>query len=295
MKSAKIGSAALEPERPIGVPSSNPTHTPHRQFRRVAHEPGVTRAVCRSGLRRHGTAVSRLADTASGPALNHAAQRGRDKVRLRRADDRVAAARGRLPYGTVPAEHGDRRTRRRAPTLRRQHRVGRRQLEERDLGGAERQTRIRRERPLDPEAARGLDDSPGTDRQTQARKGYVARPFQRLAQFDGSKERAVGVRRLPHAGWCIERERLVLQHGSQGVGRIRSRCQGGQRHDRLEGASRLTPGVRGSIELRLAVGATADHRQDVAGPRVQGHERPLKRRGLFRQTGTEALHAADPV
>ena len=155
------------------------------------------------------------------------------------------------------------------------HRVGRGQIERRDQPGAERQRRhvgqIRRAR----RRRRACSTVRDADLLLQIRGGGVVRFDQRRAQ----RQR---VRRLAFARCAASipdrpaRDTLsqVRQHRDRRIAvRERRRI-----HERLERRARLAPAARRAVERARAVVAAADHREDVAGRRIDRDERRLRAR-----------------
>ena len=110
--------------------------------------------------------------------------------------------------------------------------------------------------------------------------GDVARQRERAAQRD----RPLRIRRRNcpgvHVCWLNSNDvgsSITTVAGVMSVRPSATACSNADEVDeRLEDRARLTPRGDGAVVLRLVVGAAADEREHLAGPRVDGDERGLR-------------------
>ena len=105
-------------------------------------------------------------------------------------------------------------------------------------------------------------------------------------------ERAVVVGGLPHLATGPDPQRGVVHHGRErelGIP-LALPLQGGKRNDRLERAARLAPRLRGPVELRPTILGATHHGEDLAGARVERHQRRLDLAGLPPQPAHPTAH-----
>ena len=150
-------------------------------------------------------------------------------------------------------------------------------FEEIQIGGAESERQIRRQRAGESEAARGVDHVVDADFFGEFDGRDVARTGQRAAQGDETLEFVVVVVR-----------RVGLAAADRGEGRVEDGVKGSEALlDRgrididLERAAHLALGLDRAIEFRFAEIVTADHGFDFAGTIVDREQRRLRAGVLF--------------
>ena len=277
MNSVQIGSAACEPVRPIGWLSSKPTQT----------------TVSSSGVKPTNQASRRSLVVPLLPAASSVNPSARAPapvpslitLRIMFVTRNVVSGRATgLPGASLRPQRSRSRPRCGRCALQRpdgaavgEQRVGLRHLERRQLEDAERDRRKRpaaacRRRP-GATARRPVE----ADLLADANRAEVARHGERAAPGDLAVV-VVVVLRLPdlvverERGRLVERQRRRREVGAPFFGRALER---GEVDERLEDRSRLAARRRRAVVLRLVVRAAADHRQDLAGSRIDGDQRRL--------------------
>ena len=199
----------------------------------------------------------------------------------------------------VVDDAADRAERTQRPAVGKQ-RVGGRDFVRRGLEYPERDRRIRARRRAgadtlpqggDRVVAGGFGDFDGRD---------VARERERAPQRDRPVVLVLVVARRPRLVVERERGRLVEDDRRRrdvgaafGLGPL----ERGEVDERLEDRSGLPPRADGAVVLRLVVGAAADHREDLAGARIDGDQRRLWMRRFRRAriSSTRVEPVADGV
>ena len=106
----------------------------------------------------------------------------------------------------------------------------------------------------------------------------IARQREGTAEGDLAIVLILIVRRRPRRSVCVERRRFVVHESGRrqcravGCGPL----EGGKEHERLEDRARLTARADGPVVLRLVVRAPADHRENIAGARIDRDQRGLR-------------------
>ena len=156
-------------------------------------------------------------------------------------------------------------------------------LEEIQIGGAQRDRQIRRQRAGDAEAAGHVNHVVHADFFGELHRGNVARAGQRAAQRDDALEFFVVV---------VRRIGLAAAHG--GERRVENRVErsepllhGRGIHVNLERTADLALRLRGAVEFRFVEAVAADHGLDFAGGIVDRHH------GRLRADVLLELHARD--
>ena len=113
---------------------------------------------------------------------------------------------------------------------------------------------------------------PRSDPLLQHRRGAVVRLEERRAKRQLIGGVRLGVARRPFLGTLRRHVSEVRQHRHRRESVLERRGV----QQRLERRSRLPAAAARAVELRLAEVATADHREDVAGPRIDRDQRRLQ-------------------
>ena len=139
--------------------------------------------------------------------------------------------------------------------------------------------RIRRERRGDAVVARFADDGLLAQRLAELDRGEVAREVEGLAHRDHPERRVVVVLRRPQCRVELDHrrvERRVVEHLGHGV----AGPDGRGVNERLERRAGLPNGLGGAVVLRVVEVAPPDHGADIAGVRLDRHERALQVAGV---------------
>ena len=150
-------------------------------------------------------------------------------------------------------------------------------LHQSEIGSAERERKIRRQRAGDAEFARELDYTLHADVVEQTHGGDVARISESAAIGDASLEFVVVVVRRIILAAAAEGDRLVDHR----VERRDALLERVGVNVNLERAAGLPQSLRGAVELRIVEIVAADHGFDFAGGIVDGEQSGLRRRLLF--------------
>ena len=128
------------------------------------------------------------------------------------------------------------------------------------------------ERALDAEPVRHSDDVLRAELRRQLRVHGVVGLDGRLPEIDRAEVLALVVAHGPEL--VAERDHLRPRHvGRRGRDPLRERRR---EHERLEGRAGLPLALDGEVELALREARAADHREDVARPRIDRDERRLR-------------------
>ncbi len=228
---------------------------PGRHLRRVANKPGVAIVLRGSGLAGRGMArqsspAARARYQSRVEHLVHCADVGK-------SDDRLGGLRLALVEDAAGArEHAAQHVGLCGVTAVGENVVSAGELEQRDLGGAERKRGVLAERRRDPQPARDLGNARWSHLQRQTHGDRIHRPRQRRAQGHGAAVLAAAVARRPAA----DAERQILDDA---VG-LQARFHGRQIDERLEGRARLTVCHDSAVELARRMVTSADKGADAA-------------------------------
>ena len=150
--------------------------------------------------------------------------------------------------------------------------VGRRHLEQRGFAGSQRIGQLVRNLVINAHALRQFADLVHAEIIGEPDRHHIARLFDAAPQGRGAIIFVGVVLRLPDLPvGHLELDRRVEDHRRRRVAIV----ERGRIDKRLEGGTRLAQRLHGTIELALAIGESADQRQDAAGMRIHGHQRTL--------------------
>ena len=254
---------------------------PHhgQEFGCIAGEPRVAVVVGRAGLARRGVQEAAPAGAGAGAVFDRGSEEMGQQIRrvgidpLFRAqpvflDDRAGAA-GNPGYGRRRDERA----------LIGQRAVGDPDVERRDLDRPQRKGRIGRERSGEAESKRGLARRFQADLLSDARRGSVHGAGQRRLQTDEAVVPISVIARAPLLILVEPRKGRVLDEPRRQIPAVLPFplvLDRGEKHDRFEDRTGLPVRLGDAVELRVLIVAAADHRQDMAGLRLDGDQARLQ-------------------
>ena len=156
--------------------------------------------------------------------------------------------------------------------------VGRRHLEHGQVGRAQGEARIGKERRADARAVGEVDHPFRADDVVELDRRDVDRPLEGPAQGHDAEILPVEV-----PGTVVELVVRAQENGGrveQGVGGGEAVLESGAEHERLEEGADLAPGLKGAVELAAIVVPASDHRSHRTGRRLEQQDRALDPRFL---------------
>ena len=240
--------------------------------RGIADEPRVAIVVGGSGLAGDRPADAQRARRRAGAALDDVAQHAGHLEGDRRADELFAIDRTVEHLAPARVEHRNHPARTSHLPVAGKHRVGRGEIERRDDTGAERERRYVRQ-VAQARVAGEPEHRARADALLQIDGGGIVRFEQRGAQRERVRLLAFAAR----TPLRIARRRDVPQVREHRHRRV-ALCQRGSIDQRLERRTRLPPAADRAVVGAARVAGAADHREDVAGRRIDRHEGRLESR-----------------
>ncbi len=162
-----------------------------------------------------------------------------------------------------------------------------REVDERDLAGAERERRHGGQRRADAETARVRLRRRDADELHHPRRGAVARNGQRLPQ-----RVAGGLVLAGRKPVTLRRVNRRVHAGHLRAGHV-SLIERGGKHQWLEGRARLTFRLHGAVERAFVEIAAAHHREHFAGARIDRHQRRFQAAFALRAPASQAIYLVE--